>query len=44
MERVIVQFFDSSDVNYIHVNSTTAGCYTFRIERRDRAMADKTES
>jgi hypothetical protein len=21
------------DVDYIHVRSTTAGCYTFRIER-----------
>jgi hypothetical protein len=44
MERVIEQFFASSDVDYIHVNSTTAGCYTFRIERWDRAMADNTES
>jgi len=23
------------DVVYIHVRSTTAGCYTFRIERAD---------
>jgi hypothetical protein len=36
MERVIQEMFSSSDVDYIHVNSTTAGCYTFRIERQDR--------
>lgn len=33
MEKVIEQFFARPDVDYIHVNSTTAGCYTFRIER-----------
>ena len=33
MEKVIEQFFARPDVGYIHVNSTTAGCYTFRIER-----------
>jgi hypothetical protein len=44
MERVIEQFFASSGVDYIHVNSTTAGCYTFRIERSDRTIADSTES
>jgi len=38
MERVVEQFFASSDGDYIHVNSTTAGCYTFRIERWDRAI------
>ena len=35
MESVIEELFSSSDVDYIHVNSTTAGCYTFRIERQD---------
>ncbi len=35
MERVIERLFARSDVDYIHVNSTTAGCYTFRIERLD---------
>ena len=44
MERVVEQFFASSDVDYIHVTSTTAGCYTFRIERWDRTIADNTES
>ena len=34
MERAIEEIFGCSDVDYIHVNSTTAGCYTFRIERR----------
>lgn len=33
MEEAIEQFFARPDVDYIHVNSTTAGCYTFRIER-----------
>jgi hypothetical protein len=34
MEGVIEQFFANLEVDYIHVSSTTAGCYTFRIERR----------
>ncbi len=32
----IEKLFAREDVNYIHVRSTTAGCYTFRIERADR--------
>ena len=36
MEKVIEQLFALPDVDYVHVNSTTAGCYTFRIERSDR--------
>ena len=43
MERAIEQFFASSDLDYIHVNSTTAGCYSFRIERWDRPIADNTD-
>jgi hypothetical protein len=31
----IEKLFARSDVNYIHVRSTAAGCYTFRIERAD---------
>jgi hypothetical protein len=38
MERAIEEIFARSDVDYIHVNSTTAGCYTFRIERQDRPV------
>ena len=38
MEAVIEQLFGRPEVDYIHVNSTTAGCYTFRIERRDRPV------
>jgi len=41
MERVIEEIFGSSGVDYIHVNSTTAGCYTFRIERGDRSTRGK---
>ena len=41
MEKVIEQFFARPDVDYIHVNSTTAGCYTFRIERQDLSAAGR---
>ncbi len=33
MEPAIHRLFSRSDVDYIQVNSSTAGCYTFRIER-----------
>jgi len=33
MEPAIHRLFAIPDVEYIQVNSTTAGCYTFRIER-----------
>jgi len=32
-ENAIEQLFARPDVDYIQVNSTTAGCFTFRIER-----------
>ena len=38
VERAIEKLFRRSDVDYIHVRSTTAGCYTFRIERQDRSQ------
>ncbi len=44
MERVIENIFACSDVDYIHVNSTAAGCYTFRIERQGRPMTENSES
>jgi hypothetical protein len=44
MERAIEQIFARPDVDYIHVNSTTAGCYTFRIERQDRPMTENSET
>jgi hypothetical protein len=34
-EPVIEQLFARGEVDYIQVNSTTAGCYTFRIERQN---------
>lgn len=40
MESVIEEIFARSDVDYIHVNSTIAGCYTFRIERHDRPITE----
>ena len=33
-EQVIERLFANSAVKYIQVNSTTAGCFTFRVERR----------
>ena len=39
MEKVIEQLFARPDVDYIPVNSTTAGCYTFRIERENGSVA-----
>jgi hypothetical protein len=33
----IEKLFARADVDYIHVRSTTAGCYTFRIERASRS-------
>jgi hypothetical protein len=41
-ERAIEKLFSRSQVDYIQVHSTTAGCYTFRIEREDRPMAEGT--
>lgn len=35
-EPVIEKLFAHADVDYIQVNSTTAGCFTFRIERANR--------
>jgi hypothetical protein len=33
-EAAIETLFQRPEVDYIHVRSTTAGCYTFRLERR----------
>jgi hypothetical protein len=33
-ERVIERIFANPNVDYLQVNSTTAGCFTFRIERK----------
>jgi hypothetical protein len=35
-EPVIEKLFARPDVDYLQVNSTTAGCFTFRIERAAR--------
>lgn len=32
-QNVIENLFHRPDVDYVHVRSTTAGCYTFRLER-----------
>jgi hypothetical protein len=39
-ENAIEQLFSRAEVDYIQVNSTTAGCFTFRIERSNRPMAE----
>jgi len=36
-EPAIEKLFSHSAVDYLLVNSTTAGCFTFRIERADRS-------
>jgi hypothetical protein len=33
VEKTIEELFTDADVRYLHVRSTSAGCYTFRIER-----------
>jgi len=39
-EPAIEKLFSHSEVDYLQVNSTTAGCFTFRIERYDRSMSN----
>ena len=41
-EPVIEQLLERQEVDYIQVNSTTAGCFTFRIEREDRPVTERT--
>ncbi|HZR31807.1 MAG TPA: DUF1203 domain-containing protein [Terriglobales bacterium] len=36
IESMIDSFLDRSDVKYLHVRDTQAGCYDFRIERASR--------
>jgi len=38
-EPVIGRLLERQEVDYIQVNSTMAGCYTFRIERQDASVA-----
>jgi hypothetical protein len=38
-EPIVEQLLERQDVDYIQVNSTTAGCYTFRVERRQNLGA-----
>jgi Protein of unknown function (DUF1203) len=41
-EPAIERLFRNPDVDYIQVNSTTAGCFTFRVERPHRSAADNS--
>ncbi len=36
VDSAVDKLFARRDVEYIHVRSTTAGCYTFRIQRQDQ--------
>jgi hypothetical protein len=36
VDATVERLFARHDVDYIHVRSTTAGCYTFRLERAGR--------
>jgi Protein of unknown function (DUF1203) len=38
VDSAVENLFTRADVEYIHVRSTTAGCYTFRIERHDHSQ------
>jgi hypothetical protein len=38
VDSAVEKLFTRADVEYIHVRSTAAGCYTFRIERHDRSQ------
>ena len=38
VDAAIEKLFERQEVDYLHVRSTTAGCYTFRIERKDRPV------
>jgi hypothetical protein len=38
VDSAVEKLFTHPDVEYIHVRSTTAGCYTFRIERHNRSQ------
>ena len=39
-EQAIARLFALSNVDYIQVGSTTAGCYTFRIERSEEKRSN----
>ena len=42
MEKALEKIFAHGEVSYVLVNSTTAGCNTFRIERQFAAQNAKT--
>jgi hypothetical protein len=35
VEPLIARLLEQDEVKYLHVRDTEAGCYDFRIERRD---------
>lgn len=43
-EPAVEKLFNQEQVDYIQVHSTTAGCFTFRIERADRPLTPVPEN
>jgi hypothetical protein len=41
-ELLIQKLFARPDVDYVQVNSTTAGCFTFRVERPEHLASSTT--
>ena len=44
IEPTIAELFESTDVDYIHVRDTNAGCFDFAIERPRTGSSDPTLS
>lgn len=43
-EAVIERLFDDPQVDYLQIQSTTAGCFTFRIERGQEVTEEDTNA
>jgi hypothetical protein len=43
-EPVLEKLLSNPEVDYLQINSTTAGCFTFRIERAVNHAADLSAS
>lgn len=42
-EAAVAELFGNEEVEYVQVHSTTAGCFTFRIEREARGLNELTK-
>jgi hypothetical protein len=43
-ELAVEKFFNQEQIDYIQVHGTTAGCFTFRIDRTDRPLTPVPEN